>query len=126
MMEIVYQPPKSLLCGQAVVAMLAGVALDEAVAAMGGGRKYPIELRRGAMLFGIRLTRRGVPADTEQGDGRGPKGAHGACLIHKKTAYAGKPVAHWIAWDGEVWLDPALGKLRELPRWAIGSLYLVI
>lgn len=123
MMELIKQPHGSSLCGQCVVAMLAGKKLDEVVEIMGDGRNYPPDIRKALKKFGVFVARHSEPA----ADGRGPLGVPAAALLYAKigehclpstsaidnsrlglhtSRASANSYTHWICWDGKKWLDP--------------------
>ena len=104
-MELIQQPEGSNLCGQCVVAMLAGVPLDYVIEMMGEGRNYPADIRKALKELGMTIAKRGIPSE----DYHGLDGTPGAALVMSKVG--GRKFTHWIAWDGEHWLDPRLGFL---------------
>lgn len=93
-MQLINQPEGTSLCGQCVVAMLAGVPLEEAIACMGSGRNYPRDIKKSLATFGLSIPARSTPGAMEPPCGRG------AALLWGERS-------HWVAWDDGVWFDPA-------------------
>lgn len=92
-MRIVRQPPKSLLCGQACLAMVLDLSLDEVISLAGaeplGNRSIQVHPRIG-----------------EPGISRP---AHvSLCLTVRKAAPNER--GHWLVWDGVQFLDPSDGQ----------------
>lgn len=94
--ELIRQPAGTSLCGQCVVAMLAGVPLESVVAVMGDKANYPANLRKGAKKFGVKL-----PARSKPGTVTPPMEGKGAAFIW------GAERGHWVAWSRGIWFDPA-------------------
>jgi len=88
-MRIVQQPPNSLLCGQACLAMVLDLSLDETIALAGdaplGNRSIQVHPRIG-----------------EPGLGK-PKGLS-LCLAVREEAPDER--GHWLVWEGSKFLDP--------------------
>lgn len=97
-MELIQQPTGTPLCGQCVIAMLAGITLEEAVAAMGQKRNYPANMKKAAAKFGLSMPSRSVPGSVIAPEGRG------AAMIWGKKQ-------HWVCWDNGSWFDPAASHL---------------
>ena len=56
-----YQPENSNLCGQTCVAMLAGISLKEAIAAVGkSGRTYGPDLYKALKKYRIRISKKSI------------------------------------------------------------------
>lgn len=104
-MQLISQPPGSLICGQCCIAMVTGRSLDDVVAFMGLRGNFPSNMRKAASHFGIKLSRHATPLTV----GNGPEGKVGVAQVQSKV---GAPISftHWIAWDGQEWYDPLKGK----------------
>ena len=95
----VVQPPGSSLCGQAAVAMLLGLTLEEGVELVGhrGGTNLQ-ELETALKKKGVRLWDRVA--------GPPPTNGRGLYLCGARWVRGG---GHWIVLDGGRWLDPSPG-----------------
>lgn len=101
-MELVTQPPGSTLCGQACVAMLAGVTLKASCKAFGH--------KCATTLFAARraLKKLGIDsAEKCQAFGKDPARLPATCLLLLTYAEAFGGLGHWVVWHkGQVY-DPA-------------------
>ena len=93
-MQHVSQPSDSSLCGQCVVAMIAGVSLASVIDVMGSGRSYPANIRKALKLFGVSIPSRSTP-----GTIHAPAGSGAAMLWGERQ--------HWVAYEDGIWYDPA-------------------
>ena len=99
-MELVVQPPGSTLCGQACVAMVAGVPLKKGIKAV--GHEYATTLyaiRNGLKKFGFE------PAEKCAAFGRRLDKLPETCLL--KLTWPKKNLGHWVAYHQEQVYDPA-------------------
>lgn len=107
-MKIVMQPEGSSLCGQSCVAMIAGVSLEDSIAAFGkrGGTRTK-EVAKALSVFGIkskdcltRITKTNVPSEK--------------CIVHVVWRNSqGKPRGHWIVRYQGQYYDPGNGILND-------------
>lgn len=98
-MKIIQQPENSSLCGQCVVAMLAGQPLEDMLGLMGEGRNYPRDLRKAFKFLGIDMATRSKMF---------PEGAANniAAVFLEVDKWR-----HWVAWFGAKWYDPRDGAI---------------
>mgnify|MGYP003132488658 CR=1 FL=1 len=117
MIELVEQPRSSNLCGQACVAMLAGVTLDEAIKVVGTrGKTTSLQLGRGLAELGHILCGcvliRGNPEKIESSE---------PILVrtHYFSRYTGKELTHWVVVHREFMFCPTVGltPLHDLSVW---------
>lgn len=107
-MEIshIFQPEGSNLCGQACVAMLAGVSLEEATQTVGkSGLTLTRDVRQALEKYGfvlgptIRVSKKATMKDLC------------LCTIH----YTDSENTHWTIYNEGVYYDPAYGVLVSYP-----------
>lgn len=111
-MELIYQEPGTSQCGQCVVAMACGVDFDLVIRAMGTGRNYPNDLRKGLKHFGYDFAnKRSEPLVNY----KGPVGEVSAVFIHNLQV-DGRSIQHWVLWDVLKFLDPLNGIVDELSK----------
>jgi hypothetical protein len=110
-MKLVRQPPNSNLCGQACIATIFGITLEEAIKAVGKkGKTYGSDLRRAIQSLGgdatamVRVKNEHVvPAGTG--------------IIKFKQGKAG----HFVVFNKGKYYDPASGVFRERPKYLAGA-----
>lgn len=106
-MNLVRQPIDSNLCGQACVATVTGVDLEDAITAVGTrGKTNTAKLKKG-------LHRLGVRCDARRTRGFPPKTVT-AFLYWKSDDHA-----HWMVWHKGKYYDPAAGVFRKPPQHTI-------
>lgn len=109
-MKLVRQPTGSNQCGQACVATLCGLTLDEAIALMGTKGKTRTKqlveaLLAKSVICGCRL-KRGFPPDDQT-----------AILKFKHSDGQG----HWVVWHKGKYYDPQAGVFRQPPKYLARS-----
>ena len=117
-MKLVRQPEGSSLCGQACVATIAGVSLEESIQAFctrGGTHTWQLvkALRKLGLKCGdkpIRLTNRRQKPST--------------CIV--RLHFDGYKFTHWTVYHDGVYLDPDLGVLTEYPEGVRETSYLPV
>lgn len=104
-MKLVKQPTGSNQCGQACVATISGLSLEESL-----------------MIFrrkGQTCTKHVVSALRQMGITCGDKLIRGfpkgCSAILKFTHPSGK--SHWVVWHKNKYYDPVAGVFRKVPRW---------
>jgi hypothetical protein len=108
-MRYVKQPMGSNVCGQACVAMLADITLDEAIVATGRrGKTRTKDIKAG-------LTVCGILHGTRRIRGMAPKG------VKAMLFWTGDKGCHWTVWHKNKHYDPVAGVYRKVPRWLEGS-----
>lgn len=105
-MELVRQKPQTNQCGQACLATIAGVTLEEAIAAVG---KTGLTRTRDILYGASRLGLKGAARMKRLGE-NWPEGTAMMRVVNGRRS-------HWIVWDGRKILDPAAGTFRKLPRY---------
>lgn len=97
-MKLILAPPGSSLCGQACVAMAAGVSLRRAIEAVGHERgTHTVDVARGLRALGLDCEDRCKRVSKHR-----PIPAPRALLAFRR----GQRIAHWmLLWDGAVF-DP--------------------
>jgi hypothetical protein len=110
-MKLVRQPPGSNLCGQACLATLLGISLDEAVTLVGveGGTRTK-HLKRALSAMGVPHASRRTLGAPERDD---------TALLFFWSA--DRSAAHWVLWHGRKYYDPISGVFRKLPRHLEGA-----
>lgn len=108
------------ICGQCVIAMLTGTPLYDVLEALGSARTYPRDFQRGCKRWGLKI----APRSSEAIEGKGPEGQ--PCAAYIQLTVDGRKIQHWLAWDGEKFLDPRGGTHPWLPESWNPRLYLVI
>lgn len=108
-MNLVRQPTASNLCGQACVATLCAITLDEAIAIVGTkGKTRPKQIVAALKAKGLHpfvgmtlMSKRGFihPEETHLCKFKGDRGSH------------------WVIRHNGKWYDPAAGVFREVPRY---------
>jgi len=105
-MKLVRQPQGSDLCGQACVATICGITLDEAcMLARTHGKTDTKHLKRV-------LHASSVPHDERRTRGFPPKGQ--TALLFWKSENG----CHWMVWHKNKYYDPAAGVFRKTPKHA--------
>jgi len=104
-MKLVKQPTESNQCGQACVATVCGLSLEESL-----------------MIFrckGATSTKQLIQAFSQMGIACGDKLIQGfpkgCSAILKFTHPSGK--SHWVVWHKNKYYDPVAGVFRKVPRW---------
>lgn len=108
-MKLVKQPVGSSQCGQACVATVCGITLEESLMIFrrkGQTRTKHIvaALRQMGIKCGDKLTR-GFPKE-------------GAAIL-KFTHPSGR--SHWVVWYKNKYYDPIAGVSQKIPRWLLRS-----
>ena len=105
-MQLVRQPTGSNLCGQACVATLCGITLDEAIALVRKhGQTRTIHLKRALHAMSVKhddRRTRGAPQDNE------------TALLYFQSK--DRSAAHWVLWHKRKYYDPIAGVHRKLPN----------
>ena len=109
-MRLVKQPEGSKLCGQACVAMLCSITLEEAIEAVGSKgatttKQLKIALEEHDVACGKRRVR-GMPDKTE------------TALLFWRNDEDGR---HWMVWHKGKYYDPIAGVFRKVPNWLSNS-----
>lgn len=119
--KLVRQEEGSNLCGQACVAMLAGVDLERAKELLGQGRTTTADLRAALGLFGVRLSIVGHRISARRPTLPASKTGLLRALGPEKRD------CHWLVWhDGQIY-DPTAGVFGQedwmgsLPEWRLTS-----
>jgi len=102
-MKLVRQPPCSNLCGQACIATVLNITLDESIELMGTKGKTDTRQLKDA------LDAHGV----EHGDRRIRGFPTSGSAILWFTSDFGK---HWVVWHNKKYYDPIAGVHRKLPN----------
>lgn len=105
-MDWVYQGKGTRLCGQACVAMIAGITLDEAVKLFGtkGGTrtKHVVDAFNKLGVKTGKLTR--VSKKNKKTD---------LCMVVIHYSFSNRK--HWTIWNKDKYYDPSIGVLTEYP-----------
>jgi len=119
-MKLVRQPKGSSLCGQACVATIAGVSLEESIMAFGGTRggtstKQVVDaLRKLGVACGdnlVRLSKKSLKTPT--------------CIV--KLHFDGYKFTHWTVYHkGKGYMDPDFGPVKEYPSGVRETSYLPV
>jgi hypothetical protein len=105
-MKLVRQPPGSNLCGQACIATLLGISLDEAVMlARVEGQTRTKDLTVALSAFRVPHAPRWTPGPPERDD---------TALLYFQSK--DREAAHWVVWHRGKYYDPISGVFRKLPR----------
>lgn len=108
-MNLIRQPRGSSLCGQACIATICEVSLDEACKMVG--------------TKGYTTTKRLIQALTMMGMSTGSRLKRGmpesGLAILKVTRFDGR--SHWVIWKNGKFYDPAAGVFRGLPSYLQNS-----
>lgn len=105
-MKLVKQPKDSNLCGQACVAMLCGLTLEQAILLVGTrGKTHTKPLKKALRAFGVHCGDRRV---------RGMPNKDETALLFWK---GGGTKGHWMVWHKGKYYDPVAGVFRRVPRW---------
>ena len=104
-MKLVKQPTGSSLCGQACVATICGLTLEES-----------------AMIFrskGATCTKQLIQALSQMGVECGDKLIRGFPKGHSAILKFTHPSkrSHWVVWHKNKYYDPAAGVFRKAPKW---------
>lgn len=100
-MRYVRQPEGSSLCGQACVAMLAGISLEESIAIF-GSRGSTTTKQVVAVLDKLGIPNAGILTRLKKGVEKTP-----TCLV--VLHFKGENHTHWTIWHRGVFWDPAVG-----------------
>jgi hypothetical protein len=101
-MELVTQPPGSTLCGQACVAMVAGVSLKQSCQAFGHKNATTLyAVRRSLKKLGFQS------AEKCQAFGKNPARLPETCLLMLTYQQAFGGLGHWVAFHAGQVYDPA-------------------
>jgi hypothetical protein len=105
----IFQPPNSKLCGQTCVAMIAGITLKESIEAFGGkkGRTRTKDVVGALRKLGINC---GDPPLTRLKGQDKPD----TCIV--KLHFDGTTNTHWVIWHEEIFYDPSLYGDSELNK----------
>ena len=104
LMKLVRQPKESSLCGQACIATVCGVTLEEAIMLTrkrGGTRT--LHLKRALHAMSIPHGNRRVRGFPKEGS---------AILWFQHS----DGDAHWVVWHNNKYYDPAAGVFRNVPK----------
>lgn len=105
-MQLVLQPPGSQLCGQASLATVLDLALEEIIRRAGAGRLGEWSMQQ--------VDPRVQPPCDAEGNIRRPRpGVVAVCLTIPPSGDDGR--GHTIVWDGTQFLDPADGYTGPTP-----------
>ncbi len=111
-MEIVRQPPKSNQCGQACIAMLAGVTLERAVEVVGtSGKTRTRDIVPALATFGFFTE----PKRTTHRSREWNDLPSALLILHVTNGHS----RHWIIYDGRKFYDPAAGVFRKPPKYLV-------
>jgi len=103
-MKLIRQPDKKT-CGQASVATICGITLEEAcMLARTKGKTNTAQLKRVLVAMGVphdQLRTRGFPRDDA------------TALLYWKSPNGD----HWTVWHNRKYYDPISGVFRKPPRW---------
>lgn len=113
-MEVVRQPQGSSLCGQACVAMLCGISLEQAIKEFGSkGRTTASQLASVLVRHGYMTGSKAIRHYSRSVDDLPRK-----TLIVKFTSKQGR---HWVLYRDGKWYDPAVGVFRKVPKYLVDS-----
>jgi len=103
--DLVRQPDNSNLCGQACVAMIAGISLNESIKLFGSKGKT------GTKSIYFALQKRGIScSDKAVRIKNNNKPEFCIVIIH----YTGYKYMHWCIWNDNKYYDPAYGIKKKL------------
>lgn len=105
--DLVRQPNNSNLCGQACVAMIAGISLSESIMLFNSrGETFTRQLYNALRKRGISCSDKAVRIKNNN------KPKLCIVLIH----YAGCKDTHWCVWNNNKYYDPAYGIRKKLTK----------
>lgn len=105
-MQFIRQPEDTNLCGQACVAMLCEITLEEAVMLVRTrGATRTCDLKRAIRAMGL---------DTAERRKRGMPDKSQTALLYFQSKERDK--AHWVLWRKGKYYDPSAGVFRKLPN----------
>ena len=108
-MKLVRQPSGSNLCGQACVAMVCDIELEEAIELVGSrGKTVTKQLKEALTSQGVKTSERRVLGFPEEGS---------ALLFWK----SGNDLRHWTVWHKNKHYDPNAGVFRDTPRYLLNA-----
>lgn len=111
---IVHQPAGSSLCGQACIAMAAGVSLDEAIEAVGHAKATSTK----EVVAGLRKLQVEADSRCRRVSHQRPKYPRRALLVARNK---GCTNWHWLLhWDGKIY-DPGEAWAGSYAGWTITS-----
>lgn len=103
-MKLVRQPAGSDLCGQACIATLCNITLDEAC--------MLVRTKGATRTKHLKRALRAMSVDHDERRKRGPLPQTALLYFQSKDRSA----AHWVVWHKGKYYDPAAGVFRKLPR----------
>ncbi len=106
-MDLVRQPPDSYQCGQACVAMICGIPLDEAVMVV----RTSFKTRTKQIVAALRSM--GIQCDKRLR--RGTPLAHQTAIL--KVTHNTSKRSHWVVWHGGWCYDPASEVITDTGSW---------
>lgn len=116
-MKLVKQPPNSNLCGQACVATIAGISLDEAVSLFGKkGKTRTGDVRDALIKRGFDPCRCATRM-CKSSDWIRRLWDSATLIVKFKQGKSG----HWVVRHKGKFYDPAAGVFRELPKYLESS-----
>lgn len=105
-MKLVRQPEDSCLCGQACVATIAGVSLEESIRAFGGKRGKTRTKEVAKALHDLGVTSGDSLTRISKNEGK-----PNCCIV--KLHFKNTENTHWTVYYNGLFYDPALGILKD-------------
>lgn len=117
LMNLVLQPHGSWLCGQACVAMIAGITLGQSISVFGkrSGTSTK-EVISALKKLGIKCGDKLISAKSNE------RPSVCMCVLHFKNAKS----THWTIWNKKYFMDPAIGYVENYSDGIWATSYLPI
>lgn len=124
-MKLVRQPPNSNCCGQACIATIFGVTLDEAIVAVGTTGKTSTRNLIDAVLalqsVGHHNWTCGSSLNRTKSNPLPEKGTAICKFRLPASLEIGAPRSHWVVYNNGKYYDPAAGVFRQVPDYLAKS-----
>ncbi len=108
--------PLPNVCGQTVVAMVAGCPVDEVITEIGRRKTFPSDLKRALKNRGWSMR----PAKIQL-----PNVPDRPAILRCWAVQNHKIISHWVLWTGREILDPANCQRQRFGPDVAGSFYLI-